>query len=51
MAVLGFGLTNHRSAERSAWRVGKQAVALSGCLALAIATWLVVTLTRTGILQ
>ena len=50
-AVLGCGLRNHRSAERSVWRVGKQVVALSGCLAIAFATWLVVALTETGLLQ
>jgi hypothetical protein len=49
-AVLGFGLINHRSTERSVWSIGRQVVALSGCLALAIASWFALT-TESGILQ
>ena len=33
-------LENHRSAERGAGRIWKQLLALSGCLAFAVATWL-----------
>ena len=31
--VLWFGLENHRSAERGAWRIGGQVVVMAGCLA------------------
>lgn len=32
--VLWFGLDNHRSAERGAWRIGRQVFVMTGCLAL-----------------
>jgi hypothetical protein len=41
LAVLGLALENHRSAERGAGRIWKQVLALSGCLVVAVATWLI----------
>ena len=32
--VLWFGLDNHRSLERGAWRIGRQVFVMTGCLAL-----------------
>ena len=42
--VFGFGLINHRSAERNRWQIVRQLAALTGSLAFALATWLAVTL-------
>ena len=44
--TLGAGLANHRSAERTVWRTGRQLAVLSGCLACVLAAWIAVATLR-----